>query len=296
MRLVAAGVRQFGFKGQVPRLRRRVGRGTVQTVYLVRQQPFQPPMFSVGLSVVPAALLEAWEAVAPRTLGMFNKARSPIGGLDDGRDLNHADGHQEPGCYAPQTMAEAEEVAAEVIRQFERAGLPWLDRHSDPRAVVEQACERDANSSYPPGGRLLAAALLEVLPSNEQRVLDLVDSTLFVMSYWQERRMTGLGAIGPTSPDRSEAAQQEVDLDNWLADRLVEKAGFTPDRSSWPQRSEDLTRRLSQRRDEARRGFDRGLRALGYKDTYDGTPEARARLSRLLGPQLSSFFEQRSRE
>jgi hypothetical protein len=269
VRLVAAGVRQFGFKGQVPRLRRQLGRGTVQTVYLVRQQPFRQPMFSVGLSVVPAVLLEAWEAVAPRTLEMFNKARGPIGGLDYGRDLHHADVHHDPGWHAPRTTAEAEEVATEVIRQFERAGLPWLERYSDPIAVVERAGDRDEYSPYPPGGRLLAAALLEVLPSDDQKLLDLVDSTLFVMSY-QRERMNGRSAmgLGPTTPDGSVAAQQQLDLDNWLADRLIEKAGFTPDQSSWPQRREDLTRQLSQQREQARQGFQRGLQALGLVDEY----------------------------
>jgi hypothetical protein len=294
VRLVAAGVRQFGFKGQIPRLRRRVGGGTVQTVYLVRQQPFRQPMFSVGLSVVPAVLLEAWEVVAPRTLERFNKARAPIGGLDYGSDLHHADGHHDPGWHAPQTTAEAEEVATEVIRQFERAGLPWLERYSDPIAVVERAGDRDEHSPYPPGGRLLAAALLEVLPSDDQKLLDLVESTLFVMSYQRERRnagaQMGLG-LGPTTPDGSVAAQQQLDLDNWLADRLIEKAGFTPDQSSWPQRSEDLTRQLSQQREQARQAFTRGLQALGIKDEYRDAPENHAKLSSLLGPKLSAHFE-----
>jgi hypothetical protein len=272
-------------------MRRRVGTGTIQTVYLVRQRPFRPPMFSIGLSVVPAVLMEGWEAVAPRTLEIFNKARVHMGGLDYGIGLNHADGHLGPAWYAPRSTAEAEVVATEVIRQFERAGLPWLERHSDPAAVVEEAAERNEDVL---GGRLLAAALIEVLPSNDPRVVGLVDSALFGMSYQWDRMTSGSAlGLGPSTPDEYEAAQQELDLDNWLAERLIDKAGFMPDRSSWPQRSEALTRRLSQRRDEGRKRFERGLQAFGINDGYRDDAAARDKLSKMLGPKLSSHFEGR---
>jgi hypothetical protein len=65
VRLVVVGVRRFGFKGRVPRLTRQLESGALQIVSLERQQPFRPPLVSVGLSVVPAALLEGIEAAAP---------------------------------------------------------------------------------------------------------------------------------------------------------------------------------------------------------------------------------------
>jgi hypothetical protein len=57
VKLVATGVRRFGFKGRVRRWSRRLETGAIQLVHMGRQQPFRAPSFAVGLSVVPAAVL-----------------------------------------------------------------------------------------------------------------------------------------------------------------------------------------------------------------------------------------------
>jgi hypothetical protein len=187
VRLLVAGIRTCGFRGRAPRLSRRLASGTVQTVYVVRQMPFRPPSFSIGLSVIPGALMEGWRAVAPNVLATYEKSRSPAGGLGYTQDLNHADGHHEPSWHAPATQAEAERVAANVVDQFARAGLPWLERWSDASAVVGQAGDLEANPLDLGYVRVLAASLLEVLPSSSPQVMKVMDQTLFLLNFWQKQ-------------------------------------------------------------------------------------------------------------
>ncbi len=273
----------------MPRLSRSLPSGTIQTVYIQRPAPFRSPSFSIGLTVVPIAMIVGWRSVAPGALRAYESARFSAEGLGFASSLSHADGRLDPGIHSPSTPPEVERVVAAVVEQFGRAGIPWLDHWSDANVVVSQVGDLEAEPPSYGFTQALAASLLEVLPSSSPDVLNVLDQTYLLLSYWRER-MAAIDTTGlpPGSFDPG--------LDDWLLERLGTSAGFLPDRSAWIERGQRLTRTLEQRRLEAQRTFDEALAALGFTTLSaeaGDISEARGKLSRILGPEAFRILDDR---
>jgi hypothetical protein len=301
VKLVANGIRAHGFKGRPPRLSRQLASGTLQTVYLGRQTAFRPASFSIGLTVVPAALMDGWREVAPEVLHLYETAKGPTEGLGYAIALDHAEGRLEGRDHAPSTPAEAERVAHEVVEQFVRAGLTWLNLWSDPSSVVAQVGDIEADLSSIGFTRAFAASLLELLPPSNSELGALVDQTFFLLGFWNERDEQAkamLTELPGQLPDRVRPGQGRVGLDDWLAERLRRASGLQADRSTWPDRRQRLVLRLEERRRESQRAMDEAFESLGFRSftVPEGEDAAiRSRLSKAVGPEVTAVFDEWSR-
>jgi hypothetical protein len=224
VKIVVSGIRAHGFKGRAPHLLRELDSGTLQLVNVYRQKPFRDPIFGIKLSVIPGALMRGWQATGHWAL----KPKHYMGGgggigFDTG--LDDADGGLESGQHAPSNPEEADRIAAKVLDQFVRSGLPWLATWSDGRRAIEQL--RVCPPRNESGAQAVAALLLDLGPTNDPDVEAVRAEMVAALRRYRAVRLTKLAdhearlrQVVTWDEGEDSPVRNEINLDTWLLQRL----------------------------------------------------------------------------